>query len=127
MAWSDFFLPSGAQRADEAQANYERQQRELEAQTARRIEDNTIDVETVRINNQLSGVPLDDQDAAAASGFSEGLQEGRANIDRAFISGVGNFLSLVPRFVWVLGAVGLFLYLGGGAMLLRRGKGAFSK
>jgi len=127
MAWSDWFLPKGAQTSAEAEENYRRLQEDLRAQTERRQSEGTISDDTLVINNLLLETPLDDQNAAASSGFVEGLAEGRDNIKAAINTGVtgtlGGVLKAIPWTVWVIAAVVAFFYLGGSGWLLRRGKG----
>ena len=81
MAWSDFFLPSGAQTADEQQANLDRQKQQYEDALARRQAAGTISVQDLAKDQEyVTGVQLDSQNAAAAQGFVEGAQEGFQNV-----------------------------------------------
>lgn len=107
MAWSDFFLPSDAQTYDEAQANYERQKALLTAQQERL--DPTSDA--YRINEAAISGSLEDQNAAAAAGFREGLADGAKNVKEAF-TGFGLF-KFVPIWVWIVAGIVAFFWIGG--------------
>jgi hypothetical protein len=113
MAWSDIFLPRGAQTYDEAQINFARLQSRLAEQTAAKQKAGTISDEDLALNRSLIKSSLENQNAAAAAGFMEGLQEGRQNIK----TGIGNFISevlgTIPWQLWLLAGVALFLWLGG--------------
>src|SRR5437016_4710952 len=79
MAWSDFFLPSGAMTADEQQANYARQVAALNQKVADRQAAGDLTDEQYSFYESNLG-PLEDQNAAAAAGFKEGLGEGINNV-----------------------------------------------
>lgn len=68
-------------------------------------------------------------DAEIQEAFGEGVDEGAANI-RGTIGGTVNasakLFKIIPWQVWVIGAVALFLWLGGGAYVLRKSRGVFS-
>lgn len=123
MAWSDIFLPSGAQTADEQQANYERQQKLLADRLAARDAAGTLSADQQQFYTSNTG-PLEDQNAAAAAGFVEGAQEGLNNVLQApgkVVGAVGSgagtllwgVLKNIPWWVWLGGLGALFVWLGG--------------
>jgi hypothetical protein len=115
MAWSDIFIPSGSQTADEQAANYAAQQDEYARRKQARIDEGTYNP---ALDYPLTS--LEDQNAAARAGFVEGLSEGPANV-RGWLADALSFpFKLIPPLGWLLIVVGLFLWLGGFAWL--RGK-----
>jgi hypothetical protein len=66
------------------------------------------------------------QQTQITDAFSQGLNEGRSNVN-SFLSGaLGQFLKSIPTLVWLGLAVWLFVWLGGFAWLTRKGKGYFA-
>lgn len=125
MAWSDWFLPSTAQTADEADANYRHQQAQYaEALARRRAEQTLTDEQDAAAAQYMATWGLEDQNAAAAQGFREGLAEGAGNVAgaiRGTLSGtINGIFSAIPWQVWILGAVVLFFYAGGAIWLKGR-------
>lgn len=118
MSWSDWFLPATSQTAAEQEANYARQQEEY----ARRVQ------ERQQIQPDYAptwaGQELESQDAAAWEGFQEGAAEGLKSIPGAVNSTlgatVGALFRSIPISIWLLGAVALFFYMGGAALLKGR-------
>ena len=115
MSWSDIFIPAGSQTSDEQQANYERQQRLLAERMAQRQAEGAMTADQAQLYNTLQ--TLDNQDAAAAQGFQEGLKEGLNNVTGT-ISGtlagaIKAIWASIPWQLLVLGAIALFVYLGG--------------
>src|SRR5882672_8731701 len=100
MSWSDIFLPSSAQTYDEAQANLARQKAQYQAALDRRLEEGTIAPDVAARNQAyVDNVALENQDAAAAAGFKEGLSDGLGNIKDA----LSKAFSLIPWQAWVIG------------------------
>lgn len=130
MSFSDWFLPSGAQTSAEAEANYARQQRELEESIARRKAEGTLSQAQEDFYRANTG-PLDSQNAAYIEGLQEGAQEGLQNVLQAPGKAVGavtdgagtllgGVLKNIPLWLWVAAAVVAFFYLGGGILLRNR-------
>jgi hypothetical protein len=124
MAWSDIFIPSGSQTADEKKANYERQQAQYLARLQERQAAATITPE--QFNQKLAATQdtLNSQDAAAVEGFQQGLQEGLGNVTGAvkgtLAGAINSIWASIPWQAWAVGAVALFLWMGGLAMLKGR-------
>ena len=131
MAWSDFFLPSGAQTADEAEANAARQKALLEERLAARQAEGTLsDDQAARYQSELM-LAMNDQNAAAWEGFKEGAAEGLNNVLNApgkVVGAVGSSLSQavwgvlknIPWWVWLVGLGALFVWMGGLSLLRGR-------
>jgi hypothetical protein len=129
MAWSDIFLPSGAQTQDEAQANLDKQKAQYDAALQRRQDAGTITPEDLSKDQSYeAGLSLDSQNAAAAQGLLEGAQEGFQNVLNApgkavgFIgdsSGtlLGGILKNIPWWAYLGAGLVVFFYLGGGFLL----------
>jgi hypothetical protein len=119
MAWTDFFLPSGAMTDDEQQANYQRlQQLSNERLRARQQAGGPIVTD-------LSGVePLTPSSDGVINAFGEGLKEGLDNVTsttKSTLAGTVNAVfASIPWQIWVIGAIGLFIYAGGGIWLQNR-------
>ena len=108
--WSDIFTPD-AQTTSEAEANYARQKAILLDQSIyRQATDPYYD--PTSDNAALSG-HLEDKNSAAAKGFIEGLGDGLKNIKHA-VTGFGPF-QFIPAWLWIVGAVALFVWIGGAA------------
>lgn len=76
---------------------------------------------------QRAAASVLDVDAEVSAEFNAGLSEGVDNV-RKTIGGAINTtvftpLKLIPWQLWIIGAVVLFFYLGGGVWLLRQAKG----
>ena len=115
MAWSDIFLPAGYQTSSEAQANADRQAAQLKDVIAAR-DSNILYDQSGASERDLAAINgsqnyASDQNAAASSGFVEGLGDGLSNIKGA-VTGFGPF-KLIPIWVWITVPIALFFYLGG--------------
>jgi hypothetical protein len=113
MSWSDYLLPSSAQTSDEAAANLDRQTALFNARLAAREQDGTIsDQQDASAHAFITGVKLEDQDAAAAQGFAEGWAQGWDNLKQT----AKDATSALSPAIWgivVLAGVGLFVWAGG--------------
>jgi multidrug efflux pump subunit AcrA (membrane-fusion protein) len=118
MALSDIFIRASNQQAAEQTANLERQQREYQARLDARRAAGTITEAQYSVGLQAieNSRPLD-QDAAAAAGFIEGAREGLDNVtgavNRTLAGTVNAVFSSIPWQIWALGAVALFVWMGG--------------
>lgn len=127
MAWSDIFIGDGSQTADEQQANYARQKAELDAKIAARQASGSLTQDQADYYAGNTG-GLENQNAAAAQGFGEGLADGWNNVLNApgkavgFLGdtlgqALGGIFKNLPWWAYALAAGALFFYLGGGIFL----------
>lgn len=122
------WLAGNTQTQEEAQANLDRQKALLAAQMNQRIANDPTYTTARQTRDQAAlGTNADSVKNGYLSGFAEGLNDGKNNVNSAFWSGIGNALKLVPTPVWIAGGAALFLYLGGGAMILKKTKGVLAK
>jgi hypothetical protein len=121
------FLPSwltgtsGYQDEDDAAARIDAEEAALREQAKR----NGTEEKTEKFISAVGGA--ESVQNAYLSGFGEGLNDGKNNINSAFWSGIGNALKLVPTPVWIAAGVGVFLYLGGGVWALKKTKGVLAQ
>lgn len=116
MSWGlvDIFYPGETARAEEL----DRRNAELNAQRRSMgiVTQEQTDAQEARFNDRPA-----EHDAAIVEGFVEGAKEGAsatAGAIRGSIAGPLNFLfSAIPWQLWAVGAVALFLYMGGGTYL----------
>lgn len=112
---------TGGQSEEEAAANIARQTELLRQQA---IRNNTVS-ETEKFLANVGGV--ESVIGAYGEGFQEGLSEGRSNIDGAIFGTLKTIFKSVPWFVWLGVGIGIFFWLGGFAMLAKKGKGVLAK
>lgn len=145
MAWSDIFLPSSAQTADEQQANYARLQQLNADRLAAREAAGNISADRVASNQAAQSDSLASQDLAAGLGIVQGATEivydpgqwwsdtktGAAMAGEAADSAykglwsgltglVKKILGPIPWWVWLVAAGALFFWMGGAALLRGR-------
>jgi hypothetical protein len=132
MAWSDIFLPSGAQTADEGAANLDRQKQLYEAAIARRQAAGTLTADQLAADQQYEAqLQVSDQNAAAAEGFQEGAAAGLQNVltfPGKVVGAVGDGLSTtlggilknIPWWIYLAAGGALFVYMGGLSLIKGR-------
>jgi hypothetical protein len=132
MAWSDVFIPSGNQTADEQQANLDRQKALYEQRLQKRQDEGTITSQDLASRElYVSGVQLDDQNAAATEGFVEGAHDGFINVLNfpGQVTGavgdsagklLGGILKNIPWWAYLAAAGALFVWMGGLTLLKGR-------
>jgi hypothetical protein len=112
-SWSDIFLPSTSQSYDEGQANLAAQQDLYRQRLAARESAGTISPsQDASYTDFISSVHLDNQNAAAAEGFTSGLSDSFNGL----VTGGGSLLSKLSPSIWgivVLAGIGLFIWAGG--------------
>lgn len=121
---------TGTASQEEQQAQLAAKQSQFVDALARRQAVGDMSQDEIQAAQQyVNSVQLDDVDAAAASGFREGLATGWENVLQApgkglgFVGGsLGTALKAVPAWFWLILAVGVFLWFGG-ARVLRRAAG----
>ena len=145
MAWSDIFLPAGAQTQAEADANFAAQQAALAAKLKAHANDGTINPTELAQDQALLNESLDSTDLGALEGavqgatelvtdptqWSKDMQTGATMVGNGINTAgkwtLGLIWKAVPIWVWGLGALGLFLWMGGGAWLAGSLKGRLQR
>jgi len=103
-----------------------------DAALQRRIDEGTITNDQVSAARDYeNGLTLEDTEAGAAEGFTEGLAEGWQNVLTAPGRAVGavggsagtvlwGILKNIPWWAYLIGVIAAFFYLGGSLAMLRR-------
>lgn len=114
--WSDIFLPNTSQTYDEGTANLAREKELYNQRLAAREAAGTIsDSKDADYHNFISSAYLDNQDAAAAEGFTSGFGDAFSGLLGKGKSALSNLspgiwglvaLALVALFIWA-GGLGL--------------------
>lgn len=85
------------------------------------LDEGKLSAENYKISEQqINSSRLEDPGTAVGIAFQEGLDEGVDNVRGGLGSIIAFPFRLIPPIAWVLLAVGLFFYFGGGVLVRRK-------